>query len=345
MLNFQKFYKQTVQEADLRLAFLSWGGITDLIARIVDAMYTGMAQDEYTTMKYMVCREALSGRMHVETVPALSETNGIQGNAKALRAMSSNLTFNKTDYNQAGVYNHTPRNDQYIIVDTEFESTMDVDVLAVAFHMEKADFLGHLIIVDSFSEHDTARLGELFGEDSNYSEFTSGEISTLETIHAVVVDRNWWMVFDNYQNMTQNYNGEGLYWNYWLHVWKTFSVSPFANAVVFATAAGSITTVSVSPSTATVLPGTMAQFTATVTATGMIDKTVRWSITGWDATANSGAGDVDETVTFKSGTKIDPYSGVLTVDPTETEEYILVIAVSVADESEDDSALVSTVSS
>lgn len=337
-MNFQKFYKTTVSNDQLRQAFLSWGGITDLIAKIVDALYTGMQQDEYTVMKYMVCREAISGRMAVETVPALSAINGIQDNAKALRAMSSNLTFNKTDYNQASVYNHTNREDQYIIVDTVFEATMDVDVLAVAFHMEKADFLGHLIVVDSFSEHDSDRLALLFENDSTYVPFTSGDIANLEDIHALVVDRDWWMVFDNFQNMTQNYNGEGLYWNYWLHVWKTFSVSPFANAVVFAESAGSITTVAVSPSTATVLPGTMAQFTATVTASGIIDQGVVWSIVGDDS------GTPDPDVVFKSGTKIDPYSGMLTVDPTETETVIYVVATAKANSAKTGSATVSTVS-
>lgn len=337
-MNFQKFYKTTVSNDQLRQAFLSWGGITDLIAKIVDALYTGMQQDEYTVMKYMVCREAISGRMAVETVPALSATNGIQDNAKALRAMSSNLTFNKTEYNQASVYNHTNREDQYIIVDTVFEATMDVDVLAVAFHMEKADFLGHLIIVDSFSEHDTDRLALLFENDSTYVPFTSGDIANLEDIHALVVDKDWWMVFDNFQNMTQNYNGEGLYWNYWLHVWKTFSVSPFANAVVFAESSGSITTVAVSPASATVLPGTMAQFSATVTASGIIDQGVVWSIVGDDN------GTPDPDVTFKSGTKIDPYSGILTVDSTETETVIYVVATSKANSAKSGSATVSTVS-
>lgn len=333
-MNFQKFYKVTVSNDQLRQAFLSWSGITDLIAKIVDALYTGMEQDEYTVMKYMMCREVLSGRMAVEVVPALSATNGIQDNAKALRAMSSNLTFNKTDYNQAGVYNHTDRNDQYIIVDTVFEATMDVDVLAVAFHMEKADFLGHLIIVDSFSEHDSTRLGKLFENDETYTPFTAGDIANLEDVHALVVDKDWWMVFDNFQNMTQNYNGEGLYWNYWLHVWKTFSVSPFANAVVFSETEGSITGVTVSPSTATVLPGNMAQFTASVVASGVIDQAVTWSIA-------KGAG---ETGTLASGTKIDPYSGILTVDSDETVETIIVKATARADSTAYDTSTVSTVS-
>ena len=146
--------------------------------------------------------------------------------------------------------------------------------------------------------------------------------------------RDWWMVFDNFQEMTQNYNGEGLYWNYWLHCWKTFSVSPFANAAVFTEAVGSITSVTVSPATANMYPGTAMQFTAAVVASGIIDTGVVWSI---EAT-----GDGDDGV--KSGTKIDPYSGYLTIDPNETATEITVTATSVADDTADDDAVVTIVS-
>ena len=49
--NYQKYYKATVSQDQLRTAFLSWDGITDLIARIVDSMYTGANYDEFITMK------------------------------------------------------------------------------------------------------------------------------------------------------------------------------------------------------------------------------------------------------------------------------------------------------
>ena len=231
------------------------------------------------------------------------------------------------------MYNATDRDQQYIIIDADYEAVIDVDVLAVAFHMEKAEFLGRLIVVDSFDEHDTARLAELFGDDAGYSAFSSAEKTSLGKIHGVLMARDWWMVFDNFQEMTQNYNGEGLYWNYWLHCWKTFSASPFANAAVFTEAVGSITSVTVSPSTATMYPGTAMSFAATVVASGIVDTSVKWSI---EAT---GTGATD----LASGTKIDPYSGYLTIDPNETNEEITVTATSVADSTADDDAVVTVV--
>lgn len=294
-MNFQKFYKATISNDQLRQAFLSWQGIEDLIAKIVDSMYTAMNKDEYVTMKYMLCREALNGRMYVEPSVVPTDTESYENVIAGFRKMSSDLTFLKPTYNQQKVENATLRDDQFIIIDTELESKVDVKVLARAFNMEKADFLGHLIIIDSFSKHDTERLAELFANDTSYKEFTPEQIKSLEKINAILVGRDYWMVFDNFQQFTENYNGQGLYWQYFYHTWKTFSVSPFENAVVFSSETSSVTKAEVTPTTANVAQGTDIIMTAAVTGTGLIEKSVTWSVEGGT----------------KPGTKIDEHTGRL----------------------------------
>ena len=78
-------------------------------------------------------------------------------------------------------------------------------------------------------------------------------------------------------NFTEQYNGEGLYWNYWYHVWKTFSCSPFAHAIVFTSEEAGVTSVTVSPSTATVVAGGSVSLSATVVTTGFAPQTVAWT--------------------------------------------------------------------
>lgn len=315
-MNFQKFYKATIQNDQLRQAFLSWQGITDLIAKIVDAMYTGMNYDEYVVMKYMVARSILNGDVAYKAIPSVFST--ADDIVYGARTISTEMTFLKTDYNRAGVYNSTLRDDQFIILSADMEAMVDVGVLARAFNMEYADFLGHVIVVDSFTDHDTARLAQLFGNDSNYTAFSSGDITALGNVAAIIVDREWWMVFDNFQNFTQNYNGEGLYWQYWYHTWKTFSISPYANACAIVSSVGSITSVTVSPSTATIAPGGSATFAAAVVKSGLVSDAVIWSITKQTS----------------ADTHIDPSTGTLVLGADETGDashYITVTATSVAD--------------
>lgn len=288
-MNFQKFYKVTISNDQLRQAFLSWQGITDLIAKIVDSLYTGMNYDEYITMKYMVADQLLDGYIALSDYGASGGTNvdAMKNMIIAARATSNMLTFLSDDYNMAGVKNATERDNQYIIIDAGTEASIDVNVLAAAFNMDKAEFLGHLIIVDSFVDHDIERLQELYGDDTDLrTNFTAlGNGMGI----AVIVDRDWWMVFDNFQNFTQNYNGEGLYWQYWYHTWKTFSVSPYANAVAIlpSTLIGNVNSVTISPTTATVAKGGQAQFTATVNKEGIADASVRWFLASRSGTSGS----------------------------------------------------------
>lgn len=279
-MNFQKFYKVTISNDQLRQAFLSWQGITDLIAKIVDSLYTAMQYDEFVTLKYMLCREILNGGLYNQVVTAPTDTASMKAVIRDMRAMSNKLTYLKPDYNMAHVMNASSRDRQYLIIPADIEALADVEVLASAFNMERTEFLGHLIEVDTLSDHDNIRLAELFGNDPSYEEFDSDEVTLLESIVGVVTDLDWWMVFDNFQQFTQNYNGQGLYWQYFYHTWKTFSVSPYAPAVVFTSTSSSITGVTVTPSTANVAQGTSLALTATVAGTGIYPDGVTWTLSG-----------------------------------------------------------------
>lgn len=141
---------------------------------------------------------------------------------------------------------------------------MNVEVLASAFNMDKAEFDGHHVLVDSFGDLDIERLNILFADDPTYKEIKTAELEALDAIPCVMVDSDWFMIFDNYQNFTEQYNGEGLYWNYWYHVWKTFSVSPFSNNAVFVAGVPVVKKVTVTPSKATVSAGGQLQLNVTV---------------------------------------------------------------------------------
>lgn len=316
-MNFQKFYKVTISNDQLRQAFLSWQGITDLIAKIVDSLYTGMEKDEFVTMKYMLCRAILNGMLYVEEQAPVANGN-YKPMVAGFREMSTLLTYLTPNYNSAGVENATSRDNQYIIISAALEALIDVEVLAQAFNMGKADFLGHLVVVDSFSNHDLNRLEELFGDDESYTPFTSDELTTLQKVNSTVIDGDFFMVFDNYLQFTENYNGQGLYWQYFYHTWKTFSISPFANAVVFYGAESKITGVTVTPSTAKVSAGSSFKLSATVAGTGLIKKTVTWSIEG-------------ET---SSGTTIDGSSGVLHVASDEPSDTVITVTATAVDNTE-----------
>lgn len=320
-MNYQKFYKATISNDQLRQAFLSWNGITDLIARIVDSLYTGMRKDEWLVMKYMMCRELLNGGFHPVQVDAV--TTDPSDSVTKFRQYTNLLTFLTSQYNRAGVETYTDVPNQAIFITAEAEAMIGVNVLAAAFNMSEVDYLGQRVLVDSweFNASDTARLAEIFADDATYEPISGPDLTTLQNVVAAKVDGSedggWFMVFDNYENFTQNYNGQGLYWQYWYHAWKTFSVSPFANAVAFYAGASEITQVTVTPASADVYVGQSIQMAAAVTGTGLIDKAVTWSVSG----SKSPTG----------GTTIDPYSGILHVASDEPADTALTVTATATD--------------
>lgn len=277
IMNYKKFYKTTVSNDQLRTAFLSWEGVTDLIAKIVESLYTSANYDEFLTMKYMLAVNIMNGRLYPVTIPTVQDSN-MKSIVSTIKGVSNNLEFMSSKYNIAGVKTKSKKSEQYILVDSRFDATMDVEVLASAFNMDKADFIGRRVLVDSFGSLDVERLNELFADDPTYRKFTEEELSALNNIPAIIVDENFFMIFDNFTSMTEQYNGEGLYWNYFYHVWKTFSISPFANTTLFAVGTPSVTSITVSPETATVTAGQSIQLSATVETEFFAPQVVNWSV-------------------------------------------------------------------
>lgn len=287
IMNYQKYYKTTIQNDQLRQAFLSWQGITDLIAKIVDSMYTGANYDEFQTMKYMLAKHILNGRMYPVTIPAVTEAN-MKSIVSTIKGVSNNYEFMSNKYNVAGVQNFSKKKDQYLLINSNFDATMDVEVLASAFNMDKAQFTGQRVLVDSFGSLDIERLNILFADDPTYTEISKSDLQALDAIPCVLVDKEWFMIFDNFYNFTEQYNGEGLYWNYWYHVWKTFSVSPFANNALFIPGTPSVTSVTVSPANATVKAGQTVSLSAVVQTEYFAPQSLNWSSNTEGVTVSKG---------------------------------------------------------
>lgn len=274
-LNYKKFYKQTIRNDQLRQAFLSWDGVTDLIAKIVDAMYTAAEYDEFMTIKYMIALSLLRGEFTPVEVSPVSNVN-MKSIAATLKGISNVIEFPSTEYNEAGVLTSVKKYDQFLFVNAKFDASMDVEVLASAFNMDRAEFLGHRVLIDSFGKLDQRRLNELFRFDPSYVELTQTQLEALDAIPAVLVSKEWFMIFDNMMQFTEIYNAEGLYWNYFYHVWKTFSHSPFETAIGFIAGTPSVTSITVSPSVTTIAAGQTVQLTADVQVENFASKTVTW---------------------------------------------------------------------
>lgn len=311
-MNYQKFYKVTISRSELRMAFLTFDGLNNLVAKIIETLYTGANYDEFLMMKYLIAKNALSGHMATQTIPVATLENADQI-VSSLRMLSQDVQYMSTNYNYAGVTTYSDMSSQYLILSNAFSSIIDVGSLARAYNLDKAELLSRTIGVNNFqfTGPELKRLANLIFDDESLEVFTADELAALATIQALLIDKDWFMIFDNEDFMDAQKNAQGLYFNHFYHVWKTFSSSPFNTAIVLTSDPQTVTAVTVEPAQSTAKKNTQTQFSANVTGTPMVNKAVTWTI--------------DSDVS-----KIDN-RGVVTVSGKETKASLTVTATSVAD--------------
>lgn len=259
-------YPVTIDMILLRGAFVSWDAHAEMISSITNSMYNGNYIDEFTLMKQTFSSAVDNNTIVVEPSAAADIT--ADGAARKLTGQIKNLVsafgFPSTKYNNYSnlpgavgepIVTFTNPEDIIVLIRADIMNYIDLDVLAVAFNMEKAEFMGNIITVDSFPN---------------------------ENIQAIVMDKDLPMIFDNLFEMTDFWNAKTLNWNFWLTVFQTYSLSPFVNAVAIVANAPTpgITSVTVDPATATVNKGGNTQFTAEVVAVGGANKGVLWTVEG-----------------------------------------------------------------
>ena len=284
-VNYQKFYKTTTSDEQMAMAFNTEGGLMDLIEKIVTSLYEGYKYDKYIVNKYMLCRRILDGTITSVEIDGYNSLTPRQRVA-AIKNVSSKMTFRSPNYNPAGVRVATPFADQIMIMNTDFEADLTTEVLATSFFRNDAEMRTQLALIDGYGNHDTARLTELLGDA--YIPFTDAELTALAGIPCVIVDREFFQDYDyaldtaaggDGYRRTDFFNPESLRNNHYLHTWKVVSTSPFKQAVVFTKdVTPAVSSVSVSPSTASVSAGQSIQLSATVATTGFANKAVVWSI-------------------------------------------------------------------
>ena len=213
--------------------------------------------DEFLLTKELIKQTGENGQFFVQPVSAITDEASAKSFVTSVKSASDMMEFMSTEFNAANVLTSSSKDEQYLLITPKYNSMIDVEVLASAFNMDKAEFMGHRVLVDNFNGL----------EDDG--------------VVAVLVDKNYFMIWDVLQKFTEQYNAQGLYWNYFFHHWQILSTSLFGNAVAFTTTTPTVTALTVEPATvAKYVPGQSYQFYAKATGTGLTPATSTWTISG-----------------------------------------------------------------
>ena len=216
-MNRQDKYKVTVNPESLFKAFASYDKLQSFIANIINSLYNSSELDEFVLMKQLIKQAMEQNAMKVVEVadPCTSEANA-KAFIKTVKTVSGDMTFpnsnnnawltaQSTDTNPLITFSR--KNEQVLILSNPTDVAVNIDVLASVFNMSVAEFNDtRKIIIDAFPDPD---------------------------IRAALVDEQFFQVFDDLVLFKDFENSEGLYKNYYLHIWQTLAYSPLVNAVVF----------------------------------------------------------------------------------------------------------------
>lgn len=207
----KEMYPTTIEEEELQHAFVSVERFESFIVTIYNALYNSNEYDEYVWMRALLESYINNGFASYVAVSAPIDQVTSQAFVKAARATSKKLTLPQGSrlYNNSGVMTRTPEERLWIIIDADLEASIDVDVLAYAFNMDKASLKDRTIIIEGFA--------------------TTG-------LQAVLIDQNIFQIYDKEFKIRTIENPKGLYWNVYLHVHQLFSMSRFCNIVAFMSA-------------------------------------------------------------------------------------------------------------
>lgn len=315
-INFDVQYPVTIIRKELEKAFVSWGDFESFLMGISTSLYNGAYIDDYKYTKKLITNAYRNNAVQMETVSFAGATptkDELESLTARLRQAYLDFMVPSTKYNawkKVGGYGRSivswskPEN-IVVFVSNKMASILDVNVLASAFNIDKADLMGRVYYVEDFDILDDN--GEVIVDGSN--------------IIALICDRRWFKIREKDMFMDEFYNANNRSWQSYLNVIKSFNYSLFANALMLVKVLPTLNistmqfnetspevkvgekirlSITTTPFTATQSVTFSSGTTSKATVTKVDDRTVE--VTGVDAGTSvitAKAGSVEATVTVK----------------------------------------------
>ena len=215
--NRKDLYTKTISRENLQGAFVSWEKFESYISAITTSLYSGNYIDEFKLTKALVDGAYDNNKVIVEQVTNPTDTASSKAFVKKVRSLFSKMSFPSTDYNayskfsgaKGEITTWTDKERLILMITADALAEVEVETLAQAFNLSYADMQARIVTVDKFENPE---------------------------IVAVLCDEAWFQIYENIMRFDEFYNGRVMVWNEYLHVWQTYAICPFANAVVLATA-------------------------------------------------------------------------------------------------------------
>ena len=222
-------YCVTITREKVRNAFTSWDNLESLISGMVNSLYNGAYITRYNQAKGLALAAFNGKSVKYEVINNPTDEQTAKNLIRKMRADFSKFQIPSTKFNAwqdvkgkdaFALKTWSNPEDIVVLISADVEALVDVEVLAAAFNMSKADFLGRVIVVDDFTQYD---------DDGKVA--VDGSM-----IKAMICDRSWFKIKTQDFAMDEFYNANNRTWQYYLNDVRMVNYSLFANAKVYTTA-------------------------------------------------------------------------------------------------------------
>ena len=231
-INMDVQYPVTFSRQQLKKAFTSWGDLETFIENLSNSLYNGAYIDEYNATKQLIAGAYKDNLAQVEVVSAISSEATAKAFVTKARELFLQFQTPSSSYNawaKVGgegrpVVTWTNPEDVVFIVRNDIRAYMDVNVLASAFNMDKAELLGNILTINDF---------DIYADDGS-------KIFDGSNIVGMIADKSWFRIRRQDMFMDSFYNANNRSIQYYLNNIKMYNMSLFANGVILASSAPSV---------------------------------------------------------------------------------------------------------
>ena len=203
-----KCYTATITDKQVRQAFTTKDGIKRIADEILSQQHTGVEYDEYVAMKKAINDFAAAvPETAKRTITEVTNQTTAKDFVKKIKKDIGKMQFRSTNYCQ--YEQHSKAEDLVLFIHIDYQAEIDVELLATAFNIDKAELNTRVVYVDGFAN---------------------------TKLRAVLLDVGAIKVFDTLYNNEQQRNAQGMFTNYHLNVEKIVSYSTLYNGASYSIA-------------------------------------------------------------------------------------------------------------
>ena len=152
--NFAKKYKISVSDEQLRTAFMNANGLQNLINQVLTVPTNSRNFDDFQMMKGLLANASTKELTLSTAYKTASDDAKAKELTKKTRAIVDRFGMMGNVFNIQGINTFTNPQNIVIITTPEVAAMLDVELLATAFNMEKAEMGRRIVKIDSFQKYD-----------------------------------------------------------------------------------------------------------------------------------------------------------------------------------------------